>query len=88
MLNFFCKIVPEVTANSEIIDAIRPIIGMPIPISNPKTIIVPVNANIIPIHCFHDTSSLRIGPAYIFVKIGCIETINAEILAGNPINIE
>ena len=88
LLSFFCTIVAEVTANKEINENITPIIGILMPISKPKTIIVPINAYEIPTHCFQETSSFKIGPANIFVNIGCIDTIKAEILAGKPMYIE
>ena len=54
------------------------------PISNPITIQVPKKPNNIPTHCLHVTFSFKIGPAKIFVKMGCKDTMSAPIVADKP----
>ena len=70
LLNFFCQRVEAVIATSATIDAKIPIIGNVLPTSYPKTKHAPKNPKITPIHCFHVTFSLSIGPASAFVNIG------------------
>ena len=47
----------------------------------------PIKPNNIPIHCFLETSSFKIGPAKALVKIGCRVTIKAVIPVGIPFDI-
>ena len=84
LLNFFCHIVAVVAANNATIDDKTAINEIFSPISYPKTMQVPLNPSVIPIHCLQLTSSFKIGPAKIFVNIGCKETIKAPIVADSP----
>ena len=88
ILIFFCQRVAAVTDNREKKVAIIPITGRLEPTSNPKTNTAPKKPNKTPIHCLQVTFSFNIGPANIFVKIGCRVTIKAAIPAGKPFEIE
>ena len=69
-LNVFCQSVPAVTAASAIKEAAIPTTGSSLPPSKPRTISVPKNPNIMPIHCRQVTTSFNNGPAKMAVKIG------------------
>ena len=88
LLNFFCQRVEAVIATSATIDAKIPIIGNVLPTSYPKTKHAPKNPKITPIHCFHVTFSLSIGPASAFVNIGWSVTIKAAMPVGKPFETE
>ena len=87
-LIFFCQRVAADTDNRETKAATTPIVGRFDPISKPKTNTAPKKPNKTPIHCFQVTFSFNIGPAKMFVKIGCRVTIKAAIPVGKPFEIE
>ena len=68
--------------------ATRPINGIFVPTSRPRTKDAPINPSKTPNHCFEETFSPKIGPLSAFVRTGCNVTIKAAIPVGIPIEIE